>query len=74
MDISRFVPPVETVVGLKLYECGCCGGYHPWEWDNDCRDDFNRFGAPEDYAEKTGQDVNDIEVLSMEDRVHEDSL
>jgi hypothetical protein len=23
-------------------ECGCCGGYHPPDFDGDCRDDDNR--------------------------------
>ncbi len=22
----------------KYYECGICGGIHPWEFDGDCRD------------------------------------
>jgi len=63
---------MDIIKGTKLYECGICSAYHPWEWAGDCREDVNRFGAPEDYAEKTGQKENDIEVLSMEDRVRED--
>lgn len=23
----------------KYYECGICGGYHPADWDGDCRED-----------------------------------
>lgn len=30
-----------------FYECGCCGMYHPAQFNGDCRDDANRY-APED--------------------------
>lgn len=33
-----------------FYECGCCGAYHPWDWDGDCRDDANRLADVPDYA------------------------
>lgn len=56
-----------------LYECGICGCYHPWDWSGDCRDDANRYGAPEDYAEKHGiEDSSSIEVRSMDERVEAD--
>ena len=51
-----------------IYECGGCGCYHPWEWQGDCRDDANRFGAPEDYEAKFPQHAP-VEVRSMDDRL-----
>ena len=53
----------------KLYECGICDCYHPWDWDGDCRDDANRFDSPECYAAKMGIDPLSVEVLSMEERI-----
>ncbi len=55
-----------------LYECGICDCYHPWEFCGDCRDDSNRFGSPEEYAEKLGVTPYDIEVRSMDERVQAD--
>lgn len=55
-----------------LYECGICECYHPWNWQGDCREDANRFGSPEEYAEAKGINVNDIEVRSMDDRCSAD--
>ena len=34
-----------------LKECGCCGCYHFKWFEQDCRDDTNRFGPPEDLVE-----------------------
>lgn len=51
-----------------LYECSGCGCYHLWEWDGDCREDANRFGSPEEYAELLGIDSCAVEVRSMEER------
>jgi len=56
----------------RMYECGICECYHPWEFDGDCRDDANRFGDPEVYAEKLGINQDNIEVLSMQDRLDAD--
>jgi hypothetical protein len=56
-----------------LYDCEICGGLHPWEWDGDCRDDANRYGAPEDYATKHKVSILEIQVRSMDDRVAADS-
>lgn len=56
-----------------LYECGICSCYHPWAWDGDCREDANRFNAPEEYATKLGIAIDDVEVRSMDDRVEADS-
>ena len=55
-----------------LYECGICDAVHPWDWNGDCREDANRFGSPEEYAEHAGVDINDVEVRSMSDRVEAD--
>jgi hypothetical protein len=56
-----------------IYECGICDCLHPWDWDGDCREDANRFGAPEDYAERRGVDINDVEVRSWDDRMESDN-
>jgi hypothetical protein len=32
----------------KLTECGCCGSYHPVGFNEECRDDGNRFPCPND--------------------------
>jgi hypothetical protein len=45
-----------------IYECGICDCYHPWSWDGDCRDDVNRFGSPEEYAETKGITASDVTV------------
>jgi len=39
----------------QFYECGCCGHYHPVNWNGDCRDDANRF-TWEDLDLKYGED------------------
>ena len=56
-----------------LYECEICDCFHPWTFDGDCRDDANRYGAPDDYATRHGVDELQIEVRSMEDRVTADT-
>ena len=28
-----------------FFECGCCGCYHPDNFEGDCRDDSNRINA-----------------------------
>ena len=57
---------------LVIYECGICGSYHPWDWDDDCRDDKNRFASPEEYAESVNIAEEDIEVRTMAERVEHD--
>lgn len=32
----------------RLYECGICDAFHPWDWDGDCRDNANRIYDPAD--------------------------
>jgi len=63
-------------VGTKtmphLYECGICDGYHPWTWNGDCRDDANRFGAPEDYEDARGMERGTAVVVGMSERVAAD--
>lgn len=54
------------------YECGICGGLHPWDWKGDCRDDSNRYAGDEEFAAAVGVSVYDIEVRSMADRVQAD--
>lgn len=41
------IPGTVPIMENKFYECGCCGCYHPVNWDGDCRDDENRFAADE---------------------------
>lgn len=44
--ITRFGPqPFADPKPPVFYDCGCCGHYHPINWDGDCRDDANRFTA-----------------------------
>ena len=44
----RFGPqPFADPKPPRFYECGCCGCWHPANWDGDCRDDANRFAADE---------------------------
>ena len=56
-----------------LYECGICSGYHPWSWNGDCRDDANRFGGIDEYAERHSVPEIDIEVRTMDERVEADA-
>ena len=58
---------------IILYDCEICGSMHPWNWDGDCRDDENRYDGEEDYAERNGVSVNDVDVRSMENRVDADN-
>jgi hypothetical protein len=48
---------------VKIFECGCCGCYHPNSphlskarladlFDLDCRNDELRYGSPEDAQER----------------------
>lgn len=55
-----------------LYECEICGGYHPWDWAGDCRDDTNRYADPEQYEDCHGITRGSVEVRSMEQRVQAD--
>ena len=65
-------PVTCSCASYTLYECGICDCYHPWSWDGDCRDDANRFGSPEEYAQKMGVSIYKVEVRSMDDRVATD--
>ena len=45
-------------------ECGCCGMFHPIDFEGDCRDDNNRFSLdelPDDY-----------EIYSLEAQIEDD--
>jgi hypothetical protein len=75
--LSRFTPMtqrlecVDPTTGVHvLYDCEICGGLHPWSWDNDCRDNLNRYPDEETYARCHDlTDPNLIEVRTMEDRL-----
>ena len=36
-------------------ECGCCGCWHPADYDGDCRSDINRWPSEECVAALTGR-------------------
>ena len=55
-----------------IYECGICSGVHSWDFDGDCRSDANRFTCPEDYAERNGLSIWDLDIRTMGDRVEAD--
>ncbi len=57
---------------MIIYECGICGSYHPWDWNGDCRVDEYRYADVEDYAERTGVSIWDVEVRGMDERVEAD--
>jgi hypothetical protein len=60
----RFGPQAFTAPEPPVfYNCGCCGQYHPINWDGDCRDDDNRFFADE-LDEKYGSNGEWSEVLN----------
>src|SRR5437879_4408702 len=52
-----------TIEMIELFECGSCGAYHPVDFEGDCRDDANRYGGPEDYAERNNVNIADIEIV-----------
>lgn len=54
----------------KFYDCEICGHIHPWDWDDDCRDDENRFTC-EELETRYGTDGFDL--ASMDERVEADS-
>jgi hypothetical protein len=58
--ITRFGPQEFTdPQPPQFYDCGCCGHYHPVNWDGDCRDDENRFAADE-LDERYGSDWEEV--------------
>lgn len=56
-----------------IYECGICGGHHPWNWDGDCRDDKNNYADETDYAKRTGVPLDRVEVRTTEERLEADA-
>ena len=46
--VTSLVMPAERYLGEQ---CGQCDCYHPAGYTGDCRDDLNRFGAPEELAD-----------------------
>ena len=50
-----------------LADCGQCGGLHPYEFMGDCREDINRYGDANDYAQRNGVSVSEIEIVPTED-------
>ena len=57
----------EAAMETIIYECSSCGAYHPWSFDGDCQDDNNKYGGPQDYAERNDLESDDIEVGTIED-------
>ncbi len=62
-------PAVQTVYGNKHYlaECGCCGGFHPFEFLGDCRDNANRYNDEQEYATRNGVPLENIEISPTDD-------
>lgn len=56
----------------QFYRCGCCGCFHPVNWDGDCRDDANRF-APDQLDEKYDGDWEEVDMYDdwREDDIYE---
>ena len=48
---------------IVLVECGCCDCLHPIAFNGDCRDDANRYGTAEEYAQRNRVSIWDIEVM-----------
>lgn len=53
----------------RIYACDVCNGFHPWNWDGDCRDDANRFDSPENFANSIGIDPLDVVEMLMDDHL-----
>jgi hypothetical protein len=51
-----------------LYKCDICDHYHPWS----SRDDSNRYGSPEEYAQLKHISIYKVEVRSMAERLAAD--
>ena len=51
----------------RLYECGICGAFHPCGFRGDCRDDTNRYGGPEDYADRHRVKARQVEIVDESD-------
>ncbi len=59
---------------MIVYECGICGGCHPWDWGGDCRDDANRLPHDEsEIAERLGVPADELEIRSWEERTESDA-
>ena len=52
------------------YDCGICDHFHPWGWNEDCRDDANRL-TYDDLDKRHGE--NGYELRSMEERINDGS-
>ena len=57
---------------IHLYDCEICGSMHPWLWSGDCRDDTNRIDNEYAYAHTHGIDENDLQIVTMTERVEAD--
>ena len=49
---------------MRIYECGICEAYHPWDWIGDCRENDNRLDVPQ---------PND-EVYTWDERIQADTV
>jgi hypothetical protein len=64
-------PVIKTVSKDKHYlaDCDQCGSLHPYEFLGDCREDANRYGDEQDYAERNDASVFDIVVLPTHETI-----
>jgi uncharacterized Zn finger protein len=62
-------PAVHTTYKGKHYlvDCESCGGMHPYEFMGDCREEVNRYGSEQDYADRNGVSVNNLIVVPVEE-------
>ena len=50
---------------MQFIECGCCGHFHPIEFQGDCRDDSNRFNFMD--LEEMGVNLQEIIYLDEQE-------
>lgn len=53
-DVEVFYIAPDSFPRHTIFECGSCGGYHEVYFNDDCRDDAQRYAGVEDYAERNG--------------------
>jgi len=57
---------------VHVYECGICDSLHLWDFNEDCRDNEQRFGDIQAVCEKFHVTEFEVAVSSMEERIAAD--
>ena len=53
----------------QVFDCPICGCFHPVGWNDDCRDDANRYDDLSEYARVNHVSVNKVEIIDADEPV-----